>query len=417
MVVLAVGAGADLRAEDGKAKAEAGICGVWRAQSLEQGGMKLPESAVRYLVFEINEKTILMRRRGEKVAETAYTLDATKQPAAIDLTYDGQPCQGIYERSGDRLKICLSEADEARPKRFVVGDEGGQMLLAFVNTEVDKRPLSIMGADGTNLRTLVAHPEFTTVGSPAWSPDGKRIAFDAWRSVQGETYGQAHVLVANADGSDVKDLGDGAMPSWSPDGKRIVLSRYEPNRGVWIMNADGTNLKLIDAEGWGIDWCPKDNRVAYTKYDLGANIIVHDLDKDERRTLFTRAYQAVYWGLIWSPDGEWIAFKGVNGEGQTELAAINTAGEAKGFKSLLPKAMPGVKNILTAVGWGGDGKRLMASLVGPDGGSYQLYSLDFAEQAPAQLVPGQDPQRAYTDMAMSPDGKKILVVIARPKPK
>ncbi|NOX56377.1 MAG: hypothetical protein GXP27_18415, partial [Planctomycetes bacterium] len=101
-----------------------------------------------------------------------------------------------------------------------------------------EHPLYIMNRDGTDLRPLVSIPEYTAHGSPAFTPDGKRIAFDAWRSGRGETYVNAHIFVADANGGNVRDLGPGAMPSWSPGGNRIVFSCYQP-RGVWIMHADG----------------------------------------------------------------------------------------------------------------------------------------------------------------------------------
>ena len=95
-------------------------------------------------------------------------------------------------------------------------------------------PLLAINGDGSNLRKLVAMPDYTSIGSPDWSRDGTRIAFDAWRSSIGETYVDGHVFVVNADGGKPIDLGPGAMPSWSPDGKRIVFCQYSPNQGVWI---------------------------------------------------------------------------------------------------------------------------------------------------------------------------------------
>lgn len=411
----ALGAGA---AEPAKAAAEkpaAKIHGLWRAVSVELGEASLPDIAVRQLVFLITEKTIAIRMAGKTVAETPYRLDASKEPATIDLTYEGEPTHGICQRSGSTLKVCLTDVDKRPPKMFTVGGQGGKMLLVFTLAEEDL-PIYVMNIDGTNRRRLASKPDFTALGSPDWSRDGKRMAYDTWRPAYGETYREAHVFVANADGSNCQDLGDGAMPSWSPDGKRLAMSRYSPNYGVWVMNADGSGKEQVDQSGWSIEWCPQGNRVAYTVYREGANILVRDLGKGEGRTLLDKTYRQIYWGMAWSPDGQWIAFKGITPENQAELAAVHVEGQAKGFKILLPKAMPEVKDILWASSWGGDGKRLIASLVGPKGGPRQLYFLDFAEKEPPQLVPGQDPAWANSETAWSADGKKLAFRASLPKP-
>ena len=78
------------------------------------------------------------------------------------------------------------------------------------------------------------------------------------------------------------------------------------------MNADGTGRQLIDASGWGSQWSPKRNEIAYTVNEQRrAELVVYDVAKQQRRTLpLENAYSQIYWGLTWSPDGKWICFKG-----------------------------------------------------------------------------------------------------------
>ena len=80
-----------------------------------------------------------------------------------------------------------------------------------------------MTAAGRILRRLTNNPKFD--GGPAWSPDGRRIAFYSQRTPGGD------VFVVNTDGSGLRNVTRNAahdgLGSWSPDGKWIV---FDSNR-------------------------------------------------------------------------------------------------------------------------------------------------------------------------------------------
>ena len=88
--------------------------------------------------------------------------------------------------------------------------------------------------------------------NPAYSPDGKRIAFDAHEDgVSWESGREWDVWVMNADGDARRNLTLGNKvndwgPSWSPDGKTIVfLSGLDNVYDLHLMNADGTNVRRL----------------------------------------------------------------------------------------------------------------------------------------------------------------------------
>ena len=82
------------------------------------------------------------------------------------------------------------------------------------------------------------------VQTPAWSPDGRKLAFVSERD------GNSEIYVMNVDGSAQENLTEqpasDSHPSWSRDGRRIVfVSRRDGNAEIYVMNADGSGLRNL----------------------------------------------------------------------------------------------------------------------------------------------------------------------------
>lgn len=158
-------------------------------------------------------------------------------------------------------------------------------------------------ADGTDRRQLTKDGGF----DPSFSPDGRRIAYRLLLEAD-----DGEIWVMDSDGGKRRDLVNDPDfsdwgPAWSADGKQIA---YSSNRigglAVWAMNADGSVQHAItNGHGEYPAWSPDGKHIVYaggSYYDIR----ITDADGAEDRALTTSpAYDM---GPAWSPDGEWIAY-------------------------------------------------------------------------------------------------------------
>lgn len=138
------------------------------------------------------------------------------------------------------------------------GDPPGHGELAFFRTAETDYELARARDDGRGPRVLAGASIDGSVvphifARPAWSPDGRRIAFAGVAS--GDPGGfSADVYVMDAGGGHQRRLTrtrDAVAPDWSPDGRTILFTRFHrddtPTGSLWSMRADGSGLRRLTA--------------------------------------------------------------------------------------------------------------------------------------------------------------------------
>jgi len=171
--------------------------------------------------------------------------------------------------------------------------------------------LIAMNSNGTGQRIL-ANGEYGEDGwDPAWSTDGKSIAFAGWR--QNKAMG---LFLMDASGRNIRTvfvrdnrLG-GVYPSWSPDGKRIAFADAVGKIfNIYTIAPDGSGLTQITSTSSGPNFCPSwsadGKRLAYIQRDdkdLGTVVVV-DVESRKASPVKTPMTASNFDGerVVWRP--------------------------------------------------------------------------------------------------------------------
>lgn len=180
--------------------------------------------------------------------------------------------------------------------------------IAFCSTRGGNHDIWVMDADGSNLRQLTTDPAPDYVS--AWSPDGMKIAFTTLRT------GDAEIFVMNADGSEQRNLTNHAEfdgdPAWSPDGQHILFtSRRSGDFRLYLTDPAGSTVRLFPARNSGAGpvfaaWSPDGKQVAFGDAD-GAAIEIFICAADGTNTRKLTSLGGINTFPAWSPDGKRIA--------------------------------------------------------------------------------------------------------------
>ncbi len=232
----------------------------------------------------------------------------------------------------------------------LTGDRGVfSTRIAYVVKQGSRYELQIADADGVGAQTALASRE--PIISPAWSPDGTRLAYVSFENKKPVVY--VHSLVSGQRQAVANFKGSNSAPAWSTDGKQlaVVLSK-DGGSQIYLIGADGSNPRRITNSG-SIDTEP-----------------------------------------FFAPDGQSIYFTSDRGGNPQIYRMSASGGEAARV------TFDGSYNVSPRVS--SDGKTLV--YLARDGGRFQLKSFDLASKQGQVLTDGQHDESP----SFAPNGKMIL---------
>lgn len=343
---------------------------------------------------------------------------------------DGESVAFTSDRGGAMRAwaVPINAGEAAGPPVVLSGELGRPLPLGFtakgdyyygrrsgaVDVKVARLDLATGTLSGTAVNASLRFPGRNT--APAWSADGKRLAYLTRRG--SENYGQdsRFITVLSIDTGDERELNPRLAHierlTWSPDGNSLLVSGADRRSrgGLFLVDAETaeTETLLLDIDsgfrGPEAAWAADGKAVYFVRGEGGdgASLMLRSIEPHEGQVVY-RAEDRRIGHLKSSPAGRWLAFTQSDSEGrEVTLYAFDT--REKKLRKFIPLPAEG----LESVSWSFDGNGILVGVM--QAGHSELWQIPLEGGGARKL---RLPEGWNAEVSPHPDGHRVAFTAGR----